>query len=48
MLRARTPESAPEPLTAEKPGTRPGTRAETIRRRYEVVQLIPPLAMLMW
>jgi hypothetical protein len=40
MLRARTPESAPEPATAEKPGTRPGTRAETIRRRYEVAQLM--------
>jgi hypothetical protein len=40
MLRAHTPQSAPEPATAEKPGTRPGTRAETIRRRYEVAQLM--------
>jgi hypothetical protein len=40
MLRAHTPQSAPEPVTAEKAGTRPGTRAETIRRRYEVAQLL--------
>ena len=40
MLGARTPQSAPEPATAEKPGTRPGTRVETIRRRYEVAQLL--------
>jgi hypothetical protein len=40
MLSARTPESAPEPVTPEKPGTRPGTLAETIRRRFEVGQLM--------
>ena len=43
MLRAHTPQSAPEPartVSAEKPGTRPGTRAETIRRRFEVAQLM--------
>ena len=44
MLRARTHnKSAPEPdsaISPEKPGTRPGTRAETIRRRYEVAQLL--------
>jgi hypothetical protein len=43
MLRAHTPQSEPEPartVSAEKAGTRPGTRAETIRRRFEVAQLM--------
>ena len=43
MLRAHTPPSAPEPgstTTREKPGTRPGTRTETVRRRFEVAQLM--------
>jgi flavin-binding protein dodecin len=40
VLRAHPPESPAEPATAEKAGTRPGTRAETIRRRYEVAQLL--------
>ena len=43
MLRAHTPQSDTEPeraITAKKPGTRPGTRTETDRRRYEVAQLM--------
>ena len=43
MLRAHTPQSDTEPeraITAKKPGTRPGTRTETVRRRYEVAQLM--------
>jgi hypothetical protein len=44
MLRARTHnKSAPEPdsaISPEKPGTGPGTLAETIRRRFEVGQLM--------
>ena len=43
MLRAHTPQSDTEPeraITAEKPGTRLGTRAETVRRRFEVAPLM--------
>ena len=43
MLCAHTPQRDTEPeraITAKKPETRPGTRTETVRRRYEVAQLM--------
>ena len=43
LVRAHTPQRDTEPeraITAKKPGTRPGTRAETVRRRFEVAPLM--------
>ena len=43
MLRAHTPQRDTEPeraITAKKPGTRLGTRPETVRRRFEVAPLM--------
>jgi hypothetical protein len=40
MLRARARQSPQEPESAKKTGTRSGTLTETIRRRFEVAELL--------